>query len=82
MKRVDIGEATRYGIHLMSYLAGLAIVGYLAAAIGFWGFSEMNYMVSFLAVVVGSIVVLGGLLGLSYKVIADAVARGLLKAKG
>jgi hypothetical protein len=87
MTAVDTKGGIRYGLELVRYLIMLAIAATVLTVISA-GFISLVvvldnialvllfFLLSLVASVVSFVVVLGGLAGLSYKVIADGVSIG------
>lgn len=87
MAAVDTKDGIRYGLELVRYLVMLAIaaivLGMLSAGFIFLTTVFDNILLTLIffilgvaASVISFVVVLGGLAGLSYKVIADGVSVG------
>lgn len=78
MVNVDAMDGIRYGIGLLKYLLLVAGGGTLIAMMGV----SMSGDVGMLVVLLGTLVVWAGMLGLFYKVVADGVERGVGAANG
>ncbi len=87
MVAVDTKDGIRYGIELIRYLALLAVAatvlgifsaGFIALMFVFDNIVVVLFffLLSLISSVVSFVVVLGGLAGLSYKVVADGVSVG------
>jgi len=81
METVSTSEGIAYGFHLLGYLVGLGVVAWLTAVGTFAVVSNSNFFLGFLIAVIGGLIIIAGLFGLSYKVISDGVQNGVLKAK-
>ncbi|ACV11783.1 conserved hypothetical protein [Halorhabdus utahensis DSM 12940] len=78
MANVNPVEGIVYGFRLLAYFLVVGIIGAVIAGIGYLS-GEGIMMVVF--GLLGYIFIMGGLLGAQYKLIADAVEKGLLAAK-
>jgi len=87
MPAVDTKDGIRYGIELVRYLVMLAVAatvlsilsaGFVSLMVAFDNILLVLifFLLSLAASVVSFVVVLGGLAGLSYKVVADGVSVG------
>ncbi len=87
MHAVDTKDGIRYGIELVRYLVMLAVAatvlsmfsaGFVALMMVFDNIviTMFFFLLSLILSVVSFVVVLGGLAGLSYKVVADGVSVG------
>lgn len=78
MANVNPIEGIVYGFRLLAYFLVIGVVGAVVAGIGFLSGNEFLIILFGL---LGYIFIMGGLLGAQYKLIADAVEKGLLAAK-
>jgi len=88
MPAVDTKDGIRYGIELVRYLVMLAVAATVLSLLSAGFIALMSivfenillvlifFLLSLAASVVSFVVVLGGLAGLSYKVVADGVSVG------
>jgi hypothetical protein len=76
MDGVDPLDSIVYGFRLLGYLLAVLVVGFAVAVLGAEAAGSVSAFLGELATLVGVAIILAGLLGMQYKVIADAVARG------
>lgn len=72
-QRVTVREGIRYGLSIFGYLLGVVILGGAPAAFGYYagGAGSILYILSIL-------ILAAGVVALLFKIIADAVAAGLV----
>ncbi|WP_435332721.1 hypothetical protein [Haloarchaeobius sp. TZWWS8] len=81
MDRVAPDEAFEYGLSLVERVAAVVFVGGVPTFFGAVLFvRDIAPVLGFILIVVGAVISLSGLVGLTYKVVADGVARGLQEA--
>ena len=85
MTAVSFSEGIEYGKKLLYYMLGLFLTGGIIAAVGFYVITLESagiiYLFGGMMIFLGGLVVYLGMLGLGYKVIADAVEKGNREAK-
>lgn len=76
MTNVNPVDGVEYGLRLMGHLLAVFVVGGLVAALGVSAGDEIGALL----VLVGFLIVFAGVLGIQFKIIADAVERGIRAA--
>lgn len=84
MATVSVSDGIEYGIGLMGYLFGIGIIGGLISFFGVALARDGGVMavIGALVSLTGVLVIIGGMMGLSHKIIADSVTVGIEAAGG
>jgi len=78
MTNVNPVDGVEYGLRLIGHLMAVFVVGGIVAGLGVSAGDEIGALLA----LVGFLIVFGGILGIQFKIIADAVERGIKAANG
>ena len=77
MANVSPTEGITYGFRLIGYAIGVFIVGFVLFAVGAVFLDGGSPVLGGIVFLFGSLTIFAGFLGINYKVIADAVEKGM-----
>ena len=84
MPVVNIREGVRYGFFLLGYFLIIFLIGGIIVEIGIELYlldSQVLTGIGVIVIAIGGLIIYTGLLGVTYKIIADGVERGIRSAQ-
>lgn len=84
MSKVSIMEGIKFGFSLLLYVLGIVIVSGVPGAIGYtliyvMGAAGVMLWIAYILIFIAIVIFFSGMMGITYKVFADAVHEGVKK---